>query len=307
MGGTNNNIPTLYVEQFSSNVGLLVQQKVSRLRGAVMSGSHVGSQASPLDQFGAVNAQKVEGRFQPIEPTDAPTNRRWVYPQDYDLAQYLDAFDKLRLLIDPMSTMVQDAVAALSRAMDTEILNGIFNANFTGNNGATSTSLGTNTTGTGQTVGVQQGAASSTNLTVAKLRFAKRLLLSYEAIQLEDHNEIFSAINAQNHDNLLSEMQVISMDFNDRPVMPDGWIDRFLGVQFIHTELLPTGSDDQSGTSTKVPMWVKSGVYLGIWNDIETNVSQRHDLRSLPYQAYVKGTFGGTRLEEKKVQMMWCH
>jgi hypothetical protein len=41
-------------------------------------------------------------------------------------------------------------------------------------------------------------------------------------------------------------------------------------------------------------------MYLGIWNDIRTDVSQRKDKGGLPWQVYVYGTFGATRLEEKK-------
>ena len=74
----------------------------------------------------------------------------------------------------------------------------------------------------------------------------------------------------------------------------------FLGINFVHTELLTTGTDDQAGTSTQSPLWMKSGVYLGIWEDIYTSISQRHDLQSEPYQSYNKCTIGGTRLEEKK-------
>lgn len=299
MSGVNSGIPLFYVEQFSSNIQLKLQQKGSRLQQAVMSGSHVGSQASPVDQFGAINANKVTGRYNPITRVDAPTDRRWVFPQDYDLPQLLDSFDKLRLLIDPMSSYVTNAVYALGRAKDQEILTSMFGTNYTGNNGATSTTLAST-----QVVGVNQGAASATNLTVAKLREGKRILMANE-VDL-DSDSIYCAINATNHDTLLSEVQVISMDFNDKPVMVDGKITRFLGINFIHTELLSTGTDDQSGTSTAVPMWAKSGMYLGQWNDISTDVDRRKDLQGLPYQAYVFGTFGATRLEEKKIVKVWA-
>jgi hypothetical protein len=300
MAGVNSGIPLFYIEQFSSNIQLKLQQKGSRLSSAVMSGNHVGSQASPVDQFGAINAAKVTGRYQPISPTDAPTDRRWVFPQDYDLAQLLDTFDKLRLLIDPMSSYVTNSVYALGRAKDQEILNGLLLTNYTGNNGTTAVTIPSS-----QVVSVIQGAASSTNLTVAKLRKAKQILLTNE-VDL-DADPIYMAINGVNHDNLLSEVQVISQDFNDKPVMVEGKIMRFLGIDFIHTELVFTGTDDQGGTSTALPCWAKSGGYAGIWMDTLTDVSQRKDLQSLPYQAYVMGTFGGTRLEEKKVVQVWAH
>ena len=175
MAGVNSGIPLFYVEQFSSNIQLKLQQKGSRLREAVMSGNHIRFQASPVDQFGAVNAQLVEGRYQPIVITDAPTDRRWVFPNDYDLAQLLSSFDKLRLLIDPMSSYVTNAQYALGRAMDQQILTGLLGTNFTGNNGATATALPA-----AQIVSVEQGAASSTNMTVAKLRYAKRILMQNE-------------------------------------------------------------------------------------------------------------------------------
>lgn len=292
-------IPTFYVNQYSTNVQLKLQQMGSRLRGAVMSHSAKGAQASPVDQFGAVAANKVVGRYNPMYHVDAPVDRRWVFPQDYDLPQLIDGFDKLRMLIDPMSSYVTNATYAMGRAMDAEILAGLLGTNYTGQNGSTSTTLPS-----GQVVSVSQGAASATNLTVAKLRAGKKILLQNE-VDLES-DMIYMAINAANHDNLLSEVQVISSEFNDKPVMVEGKITRFLGVNFIHTELLATGTDDASGTSTACPMWAKSGAVLGIWNDISSDISQRKDLQGLPYQAYVFGTFGASRLEEKKVVQIWA-
>jgi len=299
MPGVNSGIPLFYVEQFSSNIQLKLQQEGSVLRSCVMSGSHVGSQASPVDQFGAINARKVTGRYTPIERVDAPTDRRWVFPQDYDLPQLLDNFDKLRLLIDPMSSYVTNATYALGRSMDQEILNGLLGVNYTGNSGGTQTSLPST-----QVVGVNQGAASATNLTVAKLRAAKKILMANNVNFQKEM--VYCAINAANHDSLLAETQIISTDFNDKPVLVEGRIERFLGINFVHTELLSTGTDDQAGTSTQVPLWVKSGAYLGLWQDMTTDISQRKDLSSLPWQAYVMGTFGGTRLEETKVVKIWA-
>lgn len=296
------NIPTHYVSQFSSNIALKLQQKGSVLRSAVTVGSHVGKQASPVDQFGAVGANKVIGRFNPMGRVDAPTDRRWVLPTDYDLPQLLDSFDKLRLLTDPESAYVTNAVYALGRAIDEEILAGLIGTNLTGETGATSTVLPTSTST--NVVGVNQGAASATNLTVAKLKRAKRLLM---AANLDmGSEELYCAINAANHDSLLDELQIISADFNGgEAVLKEGMIMRFLGINFIHTELLSTGTDDQSGTSTQTPVWAKSGVHLGMWNEIETDISTRKDLQGIPFQAYVKGTFGATRLEEPKVIKIW--
>lgn len=293
------NLPTFYVEQFSTNVNTLVQQKGSRLRAAVMSGSHVGSQASPVDQVAPVVASKVTSRFAPMGRQDAALDRRWVFPVDYDLPQLVDKFDKLRLIVDPESTFVTNAVYAMGRAQDDEILAAMTGTAKTGVQGATSTSILA-----ANTVSVDAGGAAS-SLNVKKLREAKRLLMSYD---VDPEDQIFAAVSAKEHDALLNEIQVISSDFNggDAPVLKEGKVTRFLGVNFIHTERVVTGTDDQSGSSHSIPIWAKSGVYLGMWEDINASISQRNDLQGEPWQVYVKGTFGATRLEEKKIIRVWC-
>lgn len=292
-------VPNHYVQQFSANIKLRLQQEGSRLRNCVMTGTHIGEQASPVDQYGAISANLVTGRYNPMPNTEAPTDRRWVLPQDYDVNQLLDSFDKLRLLADPMSAYVKNASNALGRAMDIEILARMLGTNQTGKSGGTATAASTT-----NVVNVAQGAASASNMTVAKLREARRLLMSQNVDFMNE--EIYVVLNATAHDSLLAEVQVISTDFNDKPVLVEGRVEKFLGFNIITTELLTTGTDDAAGTSTACFAWVKSGVYLGIWDDMKTKVSERDDLQGIPMQAYVKATFGATRLEEAKVVKIWA-
>lgn len=289
------NLPSHYVQQYATNIQLLLQQKGSKLRGAVMTGSHVGKQASPVDQIGAVEMIAPAGRFAAMGRVDAAVDRRWVFPNDYELPQLIDSFDKLRLLTDPQSSYVQNAVYAAGRKMDSLIIAAINGTAKTGEAGSTSTVLPS-----GQKVAVGFGASADVGLTVAKLREAKRLLMAAD-IDLEQE-QIYCAVKATQHDNLLAEAQVISTDFNDKPVLVEGKITRFLGINFIHTELLESSAGD-----VLVPMWVKSGVYLGIWNDIMTDISKRNDLSGLPWQAVVSMTAGATRLEEEKVVQIACN
>lgn len=287
-------IPSWYVSQFSTNIQLKLQQRGSRMGEAVMSGTHVGNQASPVDQIAAVEAQAVVGRFNPMGRIDAALDRRWVFPSDFDLPQLIDSFDKLRILTDPSSQYVINATYGLGRKKDDIILAAMLGTNYTGVAGATSVvRLAAND------VSVKQGASSASPLTVAKLRQGKMLLMAAE-VDL-DFDPIYMAINAYAHDSLLAEAQVIDTDYNEKPVLLEGRISRFLGINFIHTERLNTKvTDDQSSSSYLFPMWAKSGAYCGMWNDIKTDISQRKDLQGLPYQAYAYATFGATRLEEGK-------
>lgn len=287
------NLPTHYVMQFSTNVGLLLQQKGSKLRNAVMTGSHVGKQASPVDQIGAVEATRVTSRFAPMGRTDAPTDRRWVYPVDYDLPQLIDSLDKLRMITDPSSVYATNATMALGRKMDYEICTAFTGTAKTGEQGATST-----TVVAGNEVDVAVGGANS-KLNVAKLKSVKQLMMSNH-IDF-DSEQAYVGITGLDHASMLDEIQVISADFNGgaRPVLQDGKVTSFLGFNFIHCELIETAL---LGTNeVNIPVWVKSGMYLGLWEDIKSTISQRNDLQNVPWQIYTVGTFGATRLEENKV------
>jgi hypothetical protein len=290
------NLPSLYSQQFSTNIQLLLQQKGSRLRNSVMTGSHVGKQASPADQVGSIEMQPVTGRFQPMGRVDAAVDRRWVFPSDFDLPQLIDSFDKLKMLSDPTSVYVQNAVYAAGRKMDALILASINGTAKTGETGATSTVLPS-----AQKVAVGFGAAGNVGLTVAKLREAKRILMAADLDLDDPMNELYCVVKAKQHDNLLAEAQIISTDFNDKPVLVDGKIQRFLGINFIHSELV-----EASSSNDLVPVYAKSGVYLGVWNDITSKVSQRDDLQGQPWQAYVYMSAGATRLEEERVVQVTC-
>lgn len=287
------NIPTHYAQQFATNVELLLQQKGSKLRQHVMSGSYIGEQASPVDQIGSVAMQAVTGRFEPMGRVDASTDRRWILPQDFDLPQLIDSFDKLRLLTDPESVYVQNAVFAAGRQIDDVIIDAFFGTAKTGKTGSTSTAHS-------NTVAVNHGASSNVGLTVAKLRQARKLL---KAAQVDiDLDPVTVIVTAAQEDNLLAEAQVISLDYNEKPVLVDGKLNRFLGMNFVHCERL----DTDGSTYRRVPVFAKSGMHLGIWNDITTDISQRKDLKGLPFQSYVYLTVGATRIEENKVVEIKC-
>lgn len=290
------NIASVYAVQYGTNISLLLQQKGSKLRGAVQTGSYKGKQSEVVTQYGATSARAVSTRYQPIVPVNTPNNRRWVFPEDYDWADLIDNFDKLRLLADPQSAYSQNGLYAMGRAIDDVIISGIFGTNKTGEAGGTSTTFDT----ANQQVAVNYAAAGNVGLTVDKLREARRILMENE-VDL-DAEPAYCAISAEQHDDLLGQLQVTNADFNtDAPVLQDGKVTRFLGINFIHTERLPTSSGFR-----RCPVWVPSGVHLGMWNDITSNVTQRRDLSSHPFQVYLMGTFGATRTEEKKVVDILC-
>jgi hypothetical protein len=286
-----------FVQSYSTNVMMLLQQQGSRLRDSVMQQQLVGKAATVAEQFGNVTPVKNQGRHSDTPIISTPQDKRWIYPQDYDWADLIDNQDKLRMLIDPMSPYATAGAWAMGRAIDDEIIGAFFSNANTGENGTTATTFPA-----GQVVANTVGATAATGLNVAKLRFAKKLLLQAE-VDI-DHVPLYVAINAVQHDNMLNEAQAVSLDYTNKPVLVDGRITAFMGFNFIHSErTFGSPSCTQTGTvagTYRIPAWAKTGVVLGMWNDVSSSVDKRVDKRN-SWQVYVTGTFGAARLEEKQV------
>ncbi len=314
------NVNAAFVQQYSTNVMMLLQQQGSKLRTAVQNMSFKGKAASVAEQFGSVSPVRNQSRHSDTPLISTPQDKRWMYPNDYDWADLVDSQDKLRMLIDPTSSYAMAGAWAMGRAIDDEIISAFFNANNTGENGTTSTgtlyAFGSNS----QSVAATIGASAATGLNIAKLRRAKRILM--EGLVDIDNDQLFCVISAKQHDDLLNEAQAISLEYNTKPVLVDGKITAFMGFNFIHSERIPgaggfnaainpaisTGSTDgtyTTGSRWMVPVFARSGMAMGVWNDITTSIDRRPDKRN-SYQVYVTGTFGATRLEEKRCVLINC-
>lgn len=284
-----NQITTANTRQYKSNVELLLQTKGSMLRTYVMEDTYQGEGGRPVNQIGQVVAKKKVTRHADTPLIETPHAARWVEPSDYEWADLIDDQDKLRTIIDPESPYAKNGAMALGRAIDEEIVTAFFATSKTGPQGGSTEAFSTANF---------QIAAAATGLTLAKLISAKQKLMGAKVDVRND--PLYIAVTSKQHSDLLNDAKIQSRDFNDRPVLVDGLITQFMGFRFIHLEELPL-----SGTDRNIPCWAKSGMHLGIWNDITTRISERSD-KSYATQVYVKGTFGATRIEQGKVVSILC-
>jgi hypothetical protein len=296
-------VTTLFTTQFTTTVELLLQQPGRGLREKATSGSYIGQSANPVDQIGQVKPVKNRPRNSDTPLVSTPTDRRWVYPNDYEVADLIDQQDKLRTIDDFENPCVQAGTMAIQRAWDDQILLAAFGVAQTGNTGATATAF----PGT-QSIAVNYGAATNVGLTVAKLRKARQLLIGAGADLMTD--QVNAAITSLDHDALLGETQIINSDYAgaNSAVLRDGFVDRFLGINFVIVEFTDTVYEAQAviGLATRqIPIWLKSGLHLGVWGDITARIDERPD-KSYATQWYVKTTCGATRLQEKKVVQVLC-
>lgn len=285
-------VPTAFVQQYAQNVEFLSQQKGSRLRNAVYVKPGITGTRFDMEQVGATSAQKITGRHQDTPLISTPHDRRWTNMQDYDWADLIDRMDKIKMLIDPTSSYTMNAVWAMGRAMDDEIISNAFAPASTGHDGTTSTAFPA-----AQTVAVDDHSYDSgtgnAGLTVGKLIAAKEII---RAGNVDPDEPLYIACKEHEIANMLTQTEVKSIWYNNVKALVEGTVDRFMGFTFIQTERI---LQDSSGYD-RVMAWAKSGLNLGIGQDIVTDIGPRRDKRNA-VQVYVSMSIGSSRLEEAKV------
>lgn len=146
-----------------------------------------------------------------VTPLNVAFSQVTLTLSDWNAAEYSDIFSQAKVNFDERQELVQVVAAAMGRRQDQLILDALANS---------STSL---------TVSNDIGG-SDTNLNVAKLRAAKRLLDKGNVPPEGRH----IVIHANGLDSLLSETAVTSSDFNTVKALVQGEINTFLGFTF-HT------------------------------------------------------------------------
>ena len=282
-------LQALRTQEYSTNLELLSQQMTARLAPYCRTQSAVGSKAfRMLSQAQKTNSVDITTSATPAMNIDVVHDGRWVYPQKKGWGTVVDDLELMQTNIAPQGIYVQDAVAALNRDKDSMFTTAFFGSSQTGETGGTATSFDA-----ANIVAVDHGG-SAEGLTVGKLREAQKVLLDND-VNL-DMEPVYIGVSPKQHDDLLALTQVISTDFNSRPVLVDGKVKQFLGMNLIVTTQLPT---DTNGYRRN-PVWVPSGMGCGMWKDINGVVRKRPDLHGEPDYVEASLMVGFTRLEEAK-------
>jgi len=286
----------LFQVQFSTLLKLKLQQKDSKLRGRVLEGMHSGAKmASPMQYIGAMQMKVPAGRFAAKNSTSQDYSRRWIVPIDKELDVLIDNFDLLKTPIDPQSQIVASAAAACNRAIDDEIIRA---AVATSTIGADSGSLTTEAWDTAYQVASDfDSGSTSTGLTPGKLNEARRILEHNHAFDEDPQATLI--IGSKQHADLRNSAVVSSSDFNSRGgVLVDGIVTRFMGFDIVVSERLPVITDKDSKTNTRGCLaFSKSGIYMGVWQDLKTEVFRRPELSSNPWDVNVMLSIGATRTQ----------
>lgn len=292
-------ITTAFVEQYKSNITLLSQQKGSKLRECVDYEDITGESAF-FDQIGSTEAQDVVDRHGDSPIISTPHSRRKVTPIDSDWGDLIDKMDKAKTLNDPTNSYVLAGSYALGRKIDDRIIESFTGNAYTGKNGSTVIALPA-----AQKIAVTLGHAdgvTNAGLTIEKLIAAKSLFGKND-VDIEDpRNKLYMGVTQQQLDDLLATTEVKSSDYNTVKALVKGEINTFLGFDFKRSQRFSLDATTDIRTCVA---WAKSGVRLGINQDITGKIAPRPDKRFAMY-VYACMSIGASRMEEEKVVEVPC-
>ena len=196
-----------FVTLFDAEVKQAYQGK-AQLVGAVRSRRGVEGSTVKFPKVGAGVATPRVPQTD-VTPINASFSQVTLTLADWNAAEYSDIFSQAKVNFDERQELVQVVAAAMGRRQDQMIIDALT---------ASSTSL---------TVSNDIGG-SDTNMNVAKLREAKRLLDKNNV----DPGDRHIVIHANSLASLLSETAVTSSDFNSVKALVQGDINTFLGFTF---------------------------------------------------------------------------
>jgi len=293
----------LYTVEFSDKLRLLAQQSQARLRPLVMTGTHEGKQASPCEYTDLGELKQSSGRGNPITYDEPNHIRRWVNPVSWETpAAILDKLDDMRSKLSPQSNYSQQQVNKFNIKMDEVIIDSLFGTAITGE-----TATGTEAFDSNNVV-----AVGTTDITLAKLLDAKQILMQNEVNMDDPEEQITTVFTPHQYNSFVQISQVSNSDYGNTVFDKAGMVTRWNGINIVvSNRLLDTNGiratvNPGASAVREIPMFAKSGVHLGIWEDIYGEVTQQPNLSRKPWAVMSYGTFGATRLEESKVVKIIC-
>lgn len=284
-----------YSQQYATAVELLSQQLTARVAMTFTPMTAVGKAATVVNQIDAFEAEERTALYDRITFGEPTHTRPWVFPRHFDKAIPFDSIEQMQMNANPSSEYVQGVVAAINRKKDDEAIRAFFADRIIGEAGTTTESFAA-----GQQVGVSVGGTTS-GLNVEKVQNALQILRTNEVFD----EAITCVISPLQERNLMNEIEVTSSDFTAKMILDKGTIagSGFMGINWIISNRLLT---DGSGY-TRVPFYTQAGMSFCSWDGgLRTTVSQRDDLRGLPWQVYGEGHFGAVRRDAKKVVEIKC-
>ncbi len=290
-------IPIAFVDQVSSNILLLSQQKPALTRMTTRPEPVVGD-TMYVEIIGPKDAQPRGARHGETPISDADHTRRKLSMVDYVVpADLIDKPDRLKMLIDPQSVYAQNQAFSLNRQIDDVIIAALGGNAFEGHTGGTTIAYSAvgecrvvDSDGTIAAAGTAHSGATETGLTIAKLLTCKEIL---DNANIDVGRQRYFLTNPHNINQLLNTTEVKSADYNTVKALAQGKIDTFMGYKFIMSTRLVTGADTAAIRSYA---FAQDAIVLAVAEEPNVSIDLRPDLLNST-QIYSTLSIGATRVE----------
>lgn len=289
-----NEAPYVYVEQFSNTFKTLAQQSRSILESAVERDTDIVGETKNIDFIGKREAKQRVNRINPTPINPQTYFRRKLHTAPYDDGDIMVQSDKIRMLADPQSPVMQEMVKAMNRAKDRVIYNAML--------GYAETKEGMVALPNTQTI-----LHGDTGITKAKMIHAFTLF-QHNEVKAEYGEQLFTALSADQLNDLLNDDTLTSQEQNTVFSLQTGTFAtgqaRLFGFNVLFWEGAPYVADGQDHYQV-VPFWAKSGVTFGVGQEI-TAQAQVDPSMSFDVRVYTKMDIGAVRSQEVKVVAAQC-
>lgn len=273
---------------YGNMIALLSQQTMSKLESLVTVKDGIkGKTAVAADQIGKFELVDSHKRLEDTPMFDIDRDRRWYEYRVKKGGVPLDNIDTLRTTLDVKTPIVTAGMAGVNRAKDAEIIRAYYAANKTGENAENSVVFPT-----GNTIAHTFGSGDILKQINKAVELFKQKDVDYET------EDIYMVINSLAATKLRESGIYISSDYMDNKVTPGKKLTPYAGINFVEFEAVPSyvsGSD----TIYKLPIFCKSGMGLGKWEDVKVRVGELQN-KSYAWHIYIELVLGGSRLEEAK-------
>lgn len=287
-------IDNVLVRQFSDDLHIEAQQMMAKTMPYVQFKS-MSADDYAYDGFGKVRGQKVTGRNQKIEYSDAEFTRRQIKRERHIVAVPVDSSDVRGMLEDPTGPITKACIAELNRIKDRIVVEAAFADVKTGRQFGTTVTFANDG---GSTVDATGGFTYEKLLEI-KRNFKKRNI---------DIRKIGLFMTDQEEEALLQETELTSGDFTRIMPIDQGDMMRALGMEVITFGSDPLEDDPilQVASTTRdniaiVMTPARSGICMGMSKDITVKVQERTDLIETT-QVVVTMEVGAVRTEGVLVQ-----
>jgi hypothetical protein len=271
-------IDTAFKRTYSDVFEYVFQQTVSELRSTVRNEFQEGE----MKMWNFVGETSViwdlpRNSDTPNIPTPYTSRKNVLHRANW--GEYIDTWDKIKMLKDPTSDTIKMAVAAINRAYDERILQAAYATAYTGKDGDVAINyydVGEcrliASDGTVITAGSDFTTAGtvSTGLTLAKIATIGKLMDDKSVPK----NDRYIVANTDQKWYLLGSTKAGSYDYNNVKALVNGEMNTYLGFNF---KWLPSDRFATNSVYTTYPAYncvayQKSAMLLGINKDVTTTV-----------------------------------